>query len=86
MPTFASTQLHLGPTAVVELTGLRTPCVQMNRLQPGLMAASFTTHPDNRRTPRAGVMGIVLLGGPVKSGDPIELERPASPHRPLQPV
>src|SRR6266853_1576819 len=37
LPT--GTRLHLGNTAVVEVTGLRNPCVQLDHLQPGLMAA-----------------------------------------------
>src|SRR6266536_4912396 len=35
------TRLHLGPEAVVEITGLRNPCVQLDGLQQGLMAATL---------------------------------------------
>ncbi len=84
LPT--ATRLHLGPAAVIEITGLRTPCVQMNRLRPGLMAASFHHLPDGSRTPRAGIMAIVLAGGDVTPGTLITAELPPPPHHPLQPV
>ena len=80
----ASTHLHIGPEAVLKITGLRTPCVQMNRLRPGLMAAAFTYPPHGRKFPRAGIMSIVLQEGPVHPGCPIEIELPSLPHQPLQ--
>jgi hypothetical protein len=33
------TLLRLGDTAVVEITGLRNPCSQLDGIEPGLMAA-----------------------------------------------
>lgn len=82
LPT--STRLHLGATAVLELTGLRTPCTQMNRLHPGLMAAAFTPDSERGKVPRAGVMAIVLRGGRVAPGCPILAELPPSPRLPLR--
>ncbi len=35
---------------------------------------------------RAGVMAVVVAGGEVAPGDPIAVELPARPHRPLEPV
>ncbi len=84
LPT--STRLHLGPTAVVEVTGLRTPCIQMDRLQPGLMAASFHLAPAGKKLPRAGIMATVLTSGTVTPGDPVYLELPPPPHIPLKPI
>ena len=75
-----STRLRLGDSAVVELTGLRTPCVQMNRLRPGLMQAVFRRDPDGHNTPTAGVMGIVLHGGTVAPGSTVAVELPVAPH------
>ena len=49
LPTGA--RLHLGETAVVEVTGLRNPCAQLDRIQPGLMAA--TLERDARATSSA---------------------------------
>ena len=78
-----ATRLHLGCAAVVELTGLRTPCTQMNALHPGLMRAAFQ---PGTRLPRAGVMAIVVASGELKPGDAIRVELPAGAHRPLQPI
>jgi MOSC domain-containing protein YiiM len=84
LPT--GTRVHLGHTAVVELTGLRNPCVQLERIEPGLMAATLERDEDGRLVRKAGVMGIVLAGGEVRPGDPIHLEPPPEPHRSLEPV
>ncbi|MGE5706879.1 MAG: MOSC domain-containing protein [Bacteroidota bacterium] len=75
------TRLHLGETAVVELTGLRAPCKKLETIKPGLLKAVFG--PGNR--PKAGVMGIVIIGGLVRPGDPIRIEEPAS-FRALEPI
>ena len=77
------TRLHLGPTAIVELTGLRSPCKQMNTLRPGLMKASFV--PGTRRH-RAGVMAVVLEAGTLSAADTIHVELPPEPHIALRPV
>ena len=76
-------RLHLGSEAVVELTGLRSPCHQMNTLRPGLMKASFV---PGTRSPRAGVMAIVLAGGRLCPSDPISVALPPLPHLPLLPI
>ncbi len=77
------TRLHLGQHAIVELTGLRTPCKQLDKLRPGLMQASFL---PGTRQPRAGVMAIVLHSGTVRPGDSITVELPAFAHQPLRPI
>jgi MOSC domain-containing protein YiiM len=82
----AGTRLHLGATAVVEVTGLRNPCRQLDGLQPGLMAATLERDAAGQLIRKAGVMGIVLAGGPVQPGDRIRVTLPAAPHRPLAPV
>lgn len=84
LPT--GTRLHLGNTAVIEVTGLRTPCVQLDHFQQGLMAAVLGRDEDGKLIRKAGVMGIVLAGGEVRPGDPIRLELPPEPHRSLEPV
>lgn len=81
----AGTRLHLGPAAVVELTGLRNPCAQLDGIQPGLMAATLDHDAEGNLVRKAGVMAIVLAGGEVRPGDPIRLELPAE-RRPLEPV
>jgi MOSC domain-containing protein YiiM len=80
------TRLHLGESAVVEVTGLRTPCVQLDRFREGLMAATLGRDEQGRVVRKAGIMGIVLTGGDVRPGDPVRVEAPPGPHRPLKPV
>jgi MOSC domain-containing protein YiiM len=81
LPT--GTRLHLGEEAVVEVTGLRNPCFQLDRFQQGLMAAVLERRDDGEVVRKSGVMGIVLAGGEVRPGDEIRVELPAEPHRPL---
>ncbi|MEA2639610.1 MAG: hypothetical protein QOF51_1004 [Chloroflexota bacterium] len=84
LPT--GTRLRLGDEAVVEITGLRNPCVQLDGIQPGLMAAVLDHDAQGRLIRKAGVMGIVINGGAVRPGDAIVVELPPPPHRPLEPV
>jgi MOSC domain-containing protein YiiM len=79
-------RLYLGGEAVIEVTGLRNPCRQLNKLQPGLMEATLARNIAGNLQRKAGIMGIVLSGGEVKNGDPIRIELPAGPHEPLAPV
>lgn len=72
LPT--GTRLRLGPAAIVEVTGLRNPCAQMNRIQAGLMAATLGRDPDGNLVRKAGVMAIVIAEGEVRRGDLIHVE------------
>jgi MOSC domain-containing protein YiiM len=80
------TRLHLGADAVVEVTGLRNPCAQLDALHAGLLAAVLDRDADGRLIRKAGIMGIVLVGGVVTAGDPIGVEAPAASYAPLEPV
>jgi MOSC domain-containing protein YiiM len=82
----AGTRLHLGDEAVVEVTGLRTPCVQIDRFQPGLMAAVLGRDEHGGVIRKPGIMSVVVRGGDVRAGDSIRVEPPAGPHVPLAPV
>jgi MOSC domain-containing protein YiiM len=84
LPT--GTRLHFGDEAVVEVTGLRNPCRQLEKLQPGLMAATLARDLEGNLVRKAGIMGIVLQDGEVRAGDPIRVELPPEPHAPLIPV
>jgi MOSC domain-containing protein YiiM len=84
LPT--GTRLHLGAVAVVEVTGLRNPCGQLDGLQQGLMAATLDRDEQGNLIRKAGIMGVVLIGGVVEKGDPIVVELPPEPHTPLIPV
>ncbi len=84
LPT--GTTLHLGADAVVELTGLRNPCLQLDGYQDGLMAATLARDAAGALVRLAGVMAIVRAGGVVRPGDPIAVRLPDGPHVALQPV
>jgi MOSC domain-containing protein YiiM len=84
LPT--DTRLHIGATAVVAVTGLRNPCVQIDGFQKGLMAATLDKDAGGNLIRKAGIMSIVLADGDVRPGDAIRVELPAEPGRPLQPV
>jgi MOSC domain-containing protein YiiM len=80
------TQLHLGDRAVVELTGLRNPCAQLDQFQTGLMAAVLGRDEDGKLIRKAGVMSIVIVSGEVKPGDSIQIKLPPEPYQPLNRV
>jgi len=82
----AGTRLRLGASALIELTGLRSPCNQLDGLVPGLMAAVLDRDARGDLVRKAGVMSIVIEGGDVRAGDPISVHLPCPPHRPLEPV
>jgi MOSC domain-containing protein YiiM len=82
----AGTRLRLGDEAVVEITGLRNPCVQLDKFQDGLMAAVLDRDADGELVRKSGVMAVVLESGEVQPGDEISVELPAGTPRPLQPV
>ena len=79
------TLLRLGEEAVVEVTGLRNPCVQLNGIADGLMEATLERR-DGELIRKAGIMAIVVEGGEVGVGDAIAVELPPAPHSPLEPV
>lgn len=80
------TELRLGEEAVVALTGLRQPCVKIDRFQQGLRAAVEDRPPGLPPVYRAGVMAIVRRSGTVRPGEAIQVALPAEPHRALTTV
>lgn len=84
LPT--GTRLQLGSDALVEITGLRNPCVQIETFQPGLLKAVLGRDADGNLIRKAGIMGIVLAGGEIRPGDSIGVTLPALPHRALERV
>jgi MOSC domain-containing protein YiiM len=84
LPT--GTRLRLGDTAMVEVTGLRHPCAQLDEIKPGLMTATLGQDEKGNLVRKAGVMAIVVADGTVRPGDPVRIEIPSKPHRPLEPV
>jgi MOSC domain-containing protein YiiM len=79
------TTLRLGPTAAVELTGLRTPCVLIDRFRAGLKRQVI--QPAKSGPPfRCGVLGVVKAGGAVAAGDPTRVTLPDEPRSALPPL
>jgi MOSC domain-containing protein YiiM len=79
-------RIRLGDTAVVEVTGLRNPCVQLDGIEPGLMAACVGRGADGEPLRKAGVMAVVLEGGDVRPGDAVVVNVPEGAHQRLKPV
>lgn len=80
------TLLHLGDEAVVEVTGLRNPCTQIDNFQGGLLKQVVGRDEAGNIVRKAGIMSVVTVGGVVRPGDPVRIELPAEPHRPLERV
>ena len=86
--------LHALPTgtlmsigdSVIELTGLRNPCAQINTYRDGLLAAFRSESPGGETIRRAGIMAIVVNGGLVHTGDEIHIKMPHGKSEPLRPV
>jgi MOSC domain-containing protein YiiM len=79
-------RLHIGSQAVVEVTGLRNPCIQIDRFRPGMLSAVVGRDEAGNVVRKAGVMSVVRVGGEIHQGDVIRVEPPAPPLLPLLPV
>ncbi len=84
LPT--GSRLRLGNTCLVEVTGLRNPCAQLDGLKPGLMAACLDRTSDGELIRKAGVMAVVRKPGSTEPNDPIRVLLPSKPWQPLAPV
>lgn len=84
LPTGAT--LKIGETALVTLTGLRNPCQQIEAFRPGLLKRVAYKGADGQLVRKAGVMGVVILGGTIRSGDSIDATLPPEPFAPLERV
>jgi MOSC domain-containing protein YiiM len=81
-----SSLLKIGQNAVVRITGLRNPCTQLDNHQDGLMSAVLDRAANGKLVRKAGVMGVVLVGGAIRAGDTIQVTLPDEPHQKLEPV
>ena len=79
-------ELGLGGEAVVEVTGLRNPCNQIDGFRPGLLKAVLDRDEHGDLVRRAGIMGVVVHGGRVRAGNRIRVALPEQPHIPLDRV
>jgi MOSC domain-containing protein YiiM len=85
LPT--GTKLYIGASVLLEVTGLRNPCPQLDNFRPGLMGALREEDAEGQVKRLAGVMAVIRQGGTVHKGDVIRVELPAArPHKPLEPV
>ncbi|MFD3869960.1 MOSC domain-containing protein [Streptomyces sp. NPDC058623] len=84
LPT--GTLLGLGAEAVVEVTGLRNPCLQIDNFRSGLLKQVVGRDKAGRLVRKAGIMGVVHRGGTIHPGDAITVTLPALPHVPLKRV
>jgi hypothetical protein len=76
------TLIEFGHMAMIELTGLRTPCVLIDRFQAGLKRQVLSS--DETGPPfKCGVLGVVRSGGPVAAGDAARVRLPSSRSRAL---
>ena len=78
--------LRIGEQAVVEVTGLRNPCTQLDNIEPGLMGAVLDRDGNGDLVRKAGIMGVVVNNGFVRPGDAIHVQLPAGPHVKLERV
>ena len=78
--------LRIGGEVVLEVTGLRNPCRQIEDFQPGLLKAVVGVGPEGQVIRKTGVMSVVRSGGVVRPGDAIVVEPPAAPHHALDVV
>ena len=80
------TILRIGDDVVLQMTGLRNPCAQIDKFAPGLLNEVALKTPDGIER-KSGIMTVVLSGGTIRKGDPIAVEAPArGGHIPLEPV
>ena len=77
------TRLRLGDSAVVQVTGLRNPCVQIERFQTGLLGAVACSDGQGGIIRKTGVMSVVIAGGDIRPGDTIGIDLPGGTHSPL---
>ena len=84
LPT--NTKLYIGEKAVIQVTGLRNPCAQLDNFKKGLMAAVLDKDGQGNIIRKAGIMGIVLADGIVNAGDSINIQLPPKPFRSLERV
>jgi MOSC domain-containing protein YiiM len=78
--------LRIGDDAVVDVTGLRNPCLQIDNFQEGLLKQVVGRDQASGIVRKAGIMSVVRVGGVVRPGDGIEVELPEGPHRSLDRV
>jgi len=72
--------------ALLALTGLRNPCVQIDAFAEGLQGQMLGRDNDGKLVRKTGVMAVVLRGGTVSTGDEIQVGAPAGDPVPMEKV
>ncbi len=80
------TELHIGSTAIIRVTGIRNPCAQIEDFKPGLLKELALKRADGTIERKAGIMGVVERGGRIENGDEIKVILPPLPHHKLERV
>lgn len=78
--------LSLGSSAIIQVTGLRNPCGQINNFKPGLLAAVLDRDANSALIRKAGIMAVVIRGGAVAPADAIAIIKAPTKFAPLLPV
>ncbi|MFD2180390.1 MOSC domain-containing protein [Veronia pacifica] len=76
------TKIHFSHGAVIRLTGIRTPCNQLNTYRAGLKRAVSRKH-DGKVQFLCGVMAVVERSGIINIGDEMDIVLPSLPHKSL---
>jgi hypothetical protein len=74
--------IRLGTTVAVGLTGIRTPCVLINRFQSGLKSRMIRQDISGPKF-KCGVLGVVSIDGRLSPGDAAWAVLPDGPQQPL---
>ena len=78
------TKLHIGSHVILQVTGLRNPCSQLDQFSSGLMAACLDEDEEGNLVRKSGIMTVALTNGEVRPRDDIRVELPPKPHRKLR--
>ena len=78
------TRLVFASGAAIELTGIRTPCKQLNGFQDGLLAAVREKNESGAFRRPVGVLAVVVASGTVSPNDVIDVQLPTGAHRPME--
>jgi len=82
----SAARLFIGDQTALQVTGLRDPCKKLNDIQAGLMEATIERNSNGGLIRKTGIMSVVIKGGEIKPGDPIRVEMPPEPYKPMGPV
>lgn len=79
------TTLRIGEALLV-LTGLRNPCVQLDSFRDGLQGAMLGRDDDGTLLRKTGVMSVVVNGGDITTGDEIAVSFPPGEPMPMKQI